>query len=146
MAFPVRKGIPNAKQLKHVVSWLLGHTNTFFSWYIAFVFIYGVMTVLVLIPCFGPFMFHFFTAFVALSFGGFLWYLAFAMATVLVCDRYIRSRNKKTKKRQIVLGPTGLLSLVLIFVLFVGGFGGIKSGLEIIKNDILHIQKHRDSK
>jgi hypothetical protein len=146
MSPPFRMSIFNAKQLKHVVSWLLGHTNTFFSWYITFVFIYGVMTVLVLIPCFGPLMFHFFTAFVALSFGGFLWYLAFAMVTVLVCDRYIRSRSKKTKKQQIALGPTGLLSVVLIFVLFIGGYGGIKSGLGIIKNDILHVQKPHDNK
>lgn len=138
--------IQKVKQLKHIASWALGHANTFFSCYIAFVFVCGVLTLLVFISFLGPLSFHFFTAFVALSFGGFLCSIALAMLIVLTCDRFIRIANKKSKKQQAILGPTGVLTLVLAFALLVGGYGGIKSGVGIIKKDILHIHDRNDNK
>jgi 4-hydroxybenzoate polyprenyltransferase len=140
--------IKRFKQLKHVTSKFLEYTDTFFFWYYVFVFVFGIMTLLVFIPFFGTFAFHFFTAFVALSFGGFLCYLSFAMAIVLICNQYIRKASKRKTKKQQIIQPTELLTMVLIFALFVGGYGGIKSGVRIIKNNILQVPNHihNDSK
>jgi uncharacterized membrane protein len=123
------------KDIKRLSVIFFERLNKIFNWYIAFIFFYGILTVVVFIPVFGALSFHVFTAITALSFGTFLCSLSIAQLVILIPEIKTNSYNKKkaSRKKKYFFNPIMILKIVLIFILLLGGGGGLKAEFPLLK-------------